>query len=468
MEQQKGNQSLGEEKISKLLLKFSLPCIISLLISALYNIVDQIFIGNSELGYLGNAATGVIFPMIVVTQAFAWWIGDGCAAYLSICQGKNDMRNVHKSIGTSLLLTLAISIILLIISAVFKEPMLRLFGASEQTLEMAMEYFSILSAFFPVFMLTNMMNSVIRADGSPAFAMISMTVGAVINIVLDPIFIFALKWGIKGAAWATVIGQTAAFLVSLIYFFHTKTFRLCGKSFLPDFPEVGGALKLGISSFITQMAIVLISLISNRMLFEYGERSVYGPDIPISVISIETKVFTVVINIVVGVVLGGQPILGYNFGAKRFDRVKRTYRAILTVTAVVGIAATLLFELCPQAVVRIFGGGDALYLEFANRTFRVFLSLVSFTCFIKMTSIFFQAVGMPVKAVIASLTRDILCFLPLVIYLPRLFEANKPGTGINGVLFASPAADLIGMAVVTVLTILFFRSLHSEHSARNC
>lgn len=454
---------LGEEKISKLLIKFSIPCILSLLISALYNIVDQIFVGNSELGYLGNAATGIVFPILIIAQAFAWCIGDGSAAYLSICQGKKDTQNSHRCIGTGITITLILSVIMLALCAVWKEPLLRLFGASDQTIGMAMEYFTIVLCFFPAFMLMNMMNAVIRADGSPAVSMASMSLGAILNIILDPIFIFALNWGIAGAAWATVIGQTFSFLVSVLYFFRTKSFRLTKDSFVPHFKIFSNALKLGASSFITQMSIVVISLVCNIMLAKYGALSIYGQDIPISVISIETKVFTIVINIVVGIVLGGQPILGYNYGAGKYKRVKETYRTILIATLAVGIVSTLIFEICPQAVIHIFGSGnDTLYLEYARRTFRIFLSLVIFTCVIKMSSIFFQAVGKPVMAVIASLTRDIVCFVPLVILIPSIYERNQAGSGVNGILFAAPAADIIGMIVAVCLTIHYFKTMESN------
>nr|WP_243141728.1 MULTISPECIES: MATE family efflux transporter [unclassified Pseudoflavonifractor] len=462
MEQAMQNRMLGEEKISKLLVKFSIPCILSLLISALYNIVDQIFVGNSALGYLGNAATGIVFPILIIAQAFAWCVGDGCAAYLSICQGKKDTQNAHRCIGTGITLTLILSIVMLVLCAVWKQPLLRVFGASDQTLGMAAEYFTIVLSFFPAFMLMNMMNAVIRADGSPAVSMASMSLGAILNIILDPVFIFGLDRGIAGAAWATVIGQSVSFLVSALYFFRTKSFRLEKKSFVPQFPNFSNALKLGASSFITQMSIVVISLTCNIMLAKYGAASVYGQDIPISVISIETKVFTIVINIVVGIVLGGQPILGYNYGAKKYDRVRETYRAILIATLAVGVASTLVFEICPQAVINIFGSGnDALYLEYATRTFRIFLSLVVFTCLVKMSSIFFQAVGKPVMAVIASLTRDIVCFVPLVILIPSIFERNQAGSGINALLFAAPAADVIGMIVAVCLTVRYFKTMES-------
>ncbi len=468
MEQTNQNRMLGEEKISKLLLKFSIPCILSLLISALYNIVDQIFVGNSELGYLGNAATGIVFPILIIAQAFAWCIGDGSAAYLSICQGKKDTQNAHHCVGTGITVTFILSVIMLALCAMWKEPLLRLFGASDQTIGMSIEYFTIVFCFFPAFMLMNMMNAVIRADGSPAVSMASMSLGAILNIILDPIFIFTLNMGIAGAAWATVIGQTVSFLVSVLYFFKTKSFHLTKKSFVPHFKIFSSALKLGASSFITQMSIVIISLTCNIMLAKYGALSVYGQDIPISVISIETKVFTIVINIVVGIVLGGQPILGYNYGAKKYNRVKETYRTILAATLAVGIVSTLIFEICPQVIINIFGSGnDTLYLEYAIRTFRIFLSLVIFTCVIKMSSIFFQAVGKPVMAVIASLTRDIICFVPLVILIPYLLEKNQPASGINGILFAAPAADVIGMIVAVFLTVRYFKKMESGENTES-
>lgn len=456
MEQTEKSRYLGEEKIGKLLIKFSIPCILSLLVSALYNIVDQIFIGNSELGYLGNAATGIVFPITIISLAFAWCFGDGCAAFLSICQGRRDTQSAHKCVGSGITVTLLTSVVLVVLCAAFKEPVLRLFGASDATIGLASDYFTIILWGLPIYMLMNMMNSVIRADGSPSLSMASMVVGAVINIILDPIFIFALHWGIKGAAYATVIGQVVSFFISFFYFFKTKTFRLKRSSFLPDFRIFRHAVQLGSSTFITQMSIVVISLVCNVMLFQYGTLSVYGPDIPISVISIETKVFTIVINIVVGIILGAQPILGYNFGARNYTRVKETFRLALTAVIGVGIVSTLIFELAPGAVVGIFGSGSELYDEFAQMTFRIFLSLITFTSIIKMTSIFFQAVGQPVKAAVLSLTRDIVCFVPLVILLPRFY-------GIKGILFAAPAADVIAMIVTLILIVRFFKTIGQEN-----
>lgn len=457
MDRSQSSQFLGTEKITKLILKFSIPCVLSLLVSALYNIVDQIFIGNSELSALGNAATGVVFPIFIISQAFAWCFGDGCAAYLNICQGKKCAQNAHKAIGTGLTLTLVVSLILMAIFFPLKKEILTLFGASENSIGYAIEYFNWILAFFPIYMLSNMFNAVIRADGSPTWSMVSMLAGAITNIVLDPVFIFACKWGMTGAAVATVIGQVVSFAISIAYIFRTKTFKLSWKSFIPDFKEVKGAIQLGASSFITQMTIVVISLVCNIMLAKYGAMSKYGIDIPIAIIGIESKVFTVVVNLVVGIVLGCQPIISYNMGAKKYDRVKELYFKILLCTIVIGVISTLLFELAPKAVVSMFGNPTNIpnpddYWEFGEKTFRIFLMLVTFTCFIKMTSIFFQAVGKPICAVVASMIRDIVCFIPLIIVLPMFF-------GIEGILFASPSADFVAMLVALALTIVFMRSL---------
>ncbi len=465
MELNQENRILGEEKISKLLLKFSVPCVMGLLISAFYNIVDQIFIGNSELGYLGNAATGVSFPVICIANAFAWCVGDGAASYLSICAGRKDNESAHKCVGTGITTTFLISIVLMILCEIFATPLMAMFGASEQTIGMAVEYFRIVAAFFPFYLLLNVMNSMIRADGSPTFAMIAMLTGAIINIILDPVFIFLLKWGIAGAAWATAIGQVASFFVCAVYFLKPKNFKLTIQSFIPNVPVLRSVIGLGAATFVTQISIVVLSLVCNMTLAQYGRLSIYGPDIPISVFSIQTKVYTIVLNIVTGIVLGGQPIFGYNYGAKKLDRVRETYRLVLKSTLVVGIVSTVIFQLWPEAVIGIFGAGDALYQEFAVKTFRIYLSLMTITCLVKMTAVFFQSIGKSVPAVVASLVRDILCFTPLAILLPQFLESVEPGTGVDGILYAAPIADFVAVLVILGLTISFFRNLAKEENA---
>ncbi len=454
------NKYLGKERISKLLLKFSIPCILSLLISSLYNIVDQIFIGNSELGFLGNAATSIVFPITIISVAFAWAIGDGTAAFLSLCQGRKDTKNVHIAVGNGILINFIISILFVLLGFLFMDKLLFLFGASEVTLPIAQDYFRIILIFIPVYMIANGMNATIRADGSPGFSMASTLIGAIANIILDPIFIFVFKWGIVGAAWATVIGQCLSLIVSIIYFTRTKTFKISWSSFKINLGIFSNVIKLGISTFITQMSIVVTSLVCNIMLAKYGAMSKYGIDIPIAVIGICMKVFTIVINIVVGIVLGSQPILGYNYGAKQYDRVRKTFKLVMFSTVIVGLISMIIFELNPSVIIKMFGTESDLYMEFAIKTFKIFLFFIVFTCIIKVSSIFFQAVGNPIKASIVSLTRDIVCFVPLVIILPIYFQ-------VEGALYAAPIADVIGIIVTIILLFLFFKKLGNEEKTNS-
>ena len=457
------NKVLGEAKIGKLLFKFSIPCVISLLISSLYNIVDQIFVGNSSLGYLGNAATGVVFPIIVVTQAFAWCFGDGCAAFLSICQGKKDTEKASKAIGNGIFWTLVAGIVIIIISLCFSDQILWLCGASDKSIDLAKSYLFILAGFFPLYMLQNMMNGVIRSDGSPLYAMLSTGVGAILNIIFDPIFIYVLNWGIKGAAWATVIGQVVSFMIGAAYFFKSKTFKLKFSSFIPDVKTFRQPLMLGISSFITQISIAVITLVGNTVVKKYGGLSKYGEDIPIAVTSIESKVFTLVLNIVVGIVLGGQPIIGYNIGARKIDRVKHTYLLILIWTVAIGVLSTLLFEIYPEGVIKVFGGQDELlYMEYGKLCFRLFLATTTITCFIKMSSIFFQSCGKPIAATISSLMRDIAFFVPLVILIPYFVEKNNPGQGSVALLYAPMISDILAFIIALILTILLFKKISMQ------
>ena len=458
MNEQENALYLKEEKINKLMLRFSIPCIMSLLVSSLYNIVDQIFIGNSELSALGNAATGVVFPVFIIAQAFAWCFGDGCAAYLNICQGRRDTEGAHRAIGSSITLSFLLGVVTVLVIFPFKVPILTLFGASENTIGYSVEYLNVVLPMIPVFILCNMMNSCIRADGSPTFAMGAMLLGAIINIILDPVFIFWFKWGMTGAALATVIGQGATFVMTVIYFLKPKTFKLNPGSFIPDKRGTLDIVKLGISTFFTQLAIVLVAVLSNVQMAKYGALSKYGADIPIAIIGIESKIFTLVINLVVGIALGCQPIIGYNMGAARYDRVRELYRKIMICTLVIGLSVTLLFELAPDFVIGLFGAptnvpNPEYYWEFGEKTLRIFLSLITISCLVKMNSIFFQAAGLPAKALVASMVRDVLCFIPLIFLLPAISPS------IELLLFAAPLSDLIAMIVTAVLSVSFVRSI---------
>lgn len=457
METNNQNKILEEAKIGTLLIKFSIPCIMGLLISSFYSIVDQIFIGNSELGILGNAATGVSFPVICIANAFAWCVGDGAASYLSICAGRKDTEHAHKSVGTGITATLIISLILMLICELAAEPLMSLFGASDQTLGLSVTYFRIIAAFFPFYLLLNVMNSMIRADGSPSYAMIAMVSGAILNIALDPLFIFVFKWGIAGAAWATAIGQVVSFTVCAVYFVKPKSFKLTKQSFIPDAQILRRLVSLGAATFITQLSVVTQTLVCNMTLAHYGALSIYGPDIPISVFSIQTKVYTIVLSIATGIALGGQPIFGYNYGAQRMDRVKEAYRKVLLATLATSLISTFIIQMWPKAIVNIFGSGNALYEEFAVKSFRIYLSLMTITCLVKMTALFFQAIGKSIHAVGSSVVRDFLCFSSLAIILPAILERNSAGSGLTGILLAAPISDLIASVVIVVLTVSFFR-----------
>lgn len=463
------NKYLGTTKIPKLLLKFSIPCILALLITSLYNIVDQIFIGHGTtegLGAVGNAATSIVFPLTLVAVALSGMLGDGTAAFLSICQGRKDTKNSHRAVGSSALLTFIISLVLVALGFIFCDEVLGLFGATADNIIYAKQYFYIILAFFPIYMLGYMLNSVIRADGAPAFAMAATVAGAVTNIILDPIFIFAFGWGIRGAAWATITGQIITLIITLVYLTRTKTFKLHLESFKPQKQVLSNITKLGISTLITQLSIVIISMVCNKMLAIYGANSVYGANDPLAIIGICMKVFTIVLSIAMGIIIGAQPILGYNIGAGQNDRVRETFRRCITATIIVGIVATIIFEACPEVIINIFGSNSEhpeLYIQFAAKTFRIFLSLVTLTCLIKVISIFFQAVGEPLKAAIVSLSRDIIIFVPLVIILPQVMN------NIDGILWAAPVADIIGIVISASLAVVYFRHLgnNSEHTTTN-
>ena len=459
-------RALGEDNLTRLMLKYSIPCILSLLISSLYNIVDQIFIGNSELSTLGNAATGVVFPVFIIAQAFAWCLGDGCAAYLNICQGRKDDENAHRAIGSSITLSFLSGILMIALILPFKEPILTLFGASENTMGYAAEYLNVILIGLPAYILANMMNSTIRADGSPTFAMATILTGAIVNLILDPIFIFVLKMGMTGAAIATVAGQLASFLLSAFYLIKPKTFLLTKKSLAVDPHATLEVLKLGFSTFITQIAIVLVAITCNIQLAKYGALSKYGADIPIAVNSILSKVFTVIINIVVGIVLGCQPIISYNMGAKKYRRVRKLYQKTVVCTLAVGLIFTLFLEFFPAFVIGLFGEpsnipNPADYWEFGVKATRIFLALTAICCLVKTDSIFFQAVGKPIHAMIASTVRDVALFVPLIFLLPNL------SLGIDGILYAAPLADLLSVAVALVLSVSFIRSLKKSEKAAN-
>ena len=451
---QNANKYLVEEKIGKLLLKFSIPCIMSLLVSALYSIVDQIFIGRG-VGYLGNGATNVVFPITVISLAVALMLGDGCAAFLSLCQGKKDLKSANKSVGNAVLLLTISGLVMTALFAIFKVQILNAFGATENNFAYANEYFDYIIIGIPFFVLGNGLNSIIRADGSPKFAMITTLVGCIINVILDPVAIFVLGWGMMGAALATITGQIVTAICGVAYLTRAKAFKLDKKSFLPDGDIIKKFLPLGISSFLTQISIVVIMGVMNNVLVTYGARSKYGADIPLTVVGIVMKVFQIVVSVCIGIAAGSQPIIGYNYGAGEYKRVKELFGAIIKAEAVVGIIAMVLFEAFPLQITAIFGSEDGLYNEFAVMAFRIFLSMIVLTCIQKATSVFLQALGKPVMAMGLSLLRDFALSVPFAIMLPMFF-------GVEGALYSAPIADIGSAIAVIIMSIVTIKELNSK------
>ena len=434
------------EPIGRLIVKFAVPCVISLLVNSLYNIVDQIFIGWG-VGYLGNGATNVVFPITIIALALSMMIGDGGAAYLSLKLGEGDVASAKKGVGNAIVMVTAVSIVLLVVFLIFVDPILTLFGATEALRPYALEYGYIIGIGLPFTMIPTALNSMIRADGSPKYAMFSVVLGAVINTVFDPIFIFVLHMGVQGAAIATVMGQVASFVVSIIYITRFKTFHFDKVMFRLKRRVCQNILTLGISSFITQIAITIVIALNNNMLAAYGAASVYGPEIPLTAMGIVMKVNQILISILVGIATGAQPIIGYNYGAKNFERVKKAFDIALVASEIVSVIAFLVFQFAPMSVVSVFGSEEGLYNEFAVMSFRIFLMLCPLTGFQTVAAIYLQAIGKPVKSAILSLSRQIIFFVPTIIILPLFL-------GVTGVLWTGPVAD--GLAFVLALGLILY------------
>lgn len=434
------------EPIGRLIAKFAIPCVISLLVNSLYNIVDQIFIGWG-VGYLGNGATNVVFPITIIALALSLMIGDGGAAYLSLKLGEGDVESAKKGVGNAVAMVTIVSIVLLVVFLVFIDPILTLFGATDVLRSYALEYGYVIGIGLPFMMIPAAVNSMIRADGSPKYAMFSMALGAVINTILDPVFIFIFQMGVRGAAIATVIGQVATFLVSVAYLFRFKTFRLARASLRLHGKTCKKVLSLGISSFITQIAITIVMALTNNLLADYGADSIYGSEIPLTAMGIVMKVNQILISILVGISTGAQPIIGFNYGAKNFARVKKAFDIALVASEVVAILAFLIFQFAPMSVVSLFGSEEGLYNEFAVMSFRIFLLLCPLTGFQTVAAIYLQAIGKPAESALLSLSRQIIFFVPTAVILPMFM-------GVTGVLWTGPVAD--GLAFVLALVLIVY------------
>lgn len=438
------------EPIGRLIVKFAVPSVIALLVNSLYNIVDQIFIGWG-VGYLGNGATNIVFPITIIALALSMMIGNGGAAYLSLKLGEGETETAQKGVGNAVSLVVVVSILLTAVFLLGINPILTLFGATDVLRPYALEYGFIIGIGLPFMMISAAINSMIRADGSPKYAMLSMVVGAVINIILDPVFIFAFEMGVQGAAIATIIGQVASFVVSVAYMPRFQSVRIQAASFRLKASICGNIAVFGLSSFITQFAITIVMALTNNLLAQYGADSIYGSEIPLTATGIVMKVNQIMIAILLGIATGAQPIIGFNYGAKSYNRVKKALEIALIASEVVSVVAFLIFQFAPMSVVSLFGSEEGLYNEFAVMAFRIFLMLCPLTGFQTVTAVYLQAVGKPVKSAILSLARQIIFFVPAALILPVFL-------GVKGVLWTGPVAD--GLAFILSIAFLWYERNH--------
>lgn len=450
--------NLGTERVSKLLAVFAIPSIISLIVNALYNIVDQIFIGQ-YIGELGNAATTVVFPIVIISLAFSLVIGNGGAAYFSIQLGRKNSKRATQIVNTVIVSSLIIGIILVVIILPFYKPLLILFGASDNVLPYAMEYARIILYGFPFVIFSLALNAVIRADGSPRFSMYSMIIGAVINTILDPILIHNFNLGIKGAAIATVIGQIIVFAITFYYTFfkfknaevNTNTVIKCLFNF--RFRLFYLLLNYGMSSFFTQISISIVQIVINNSLRYYGELSVYGGEIPLAAFGIVMKVTAIITSVIIGIGIGAQPILGYNYGLKKYTRVIYTYRLEIIVSSLISIIGWIVFVFYPEGIIPLFGkSSNPLYYEFLEKSFRIYALFFLLAGFQINTAMFFQSIGEPVKSTILTMSRSILILVPFLLILPLFY-------GIEGMLYAGPLTDLLSSVLVLYFIVKSLKNL---------
>ena len=460
-----GNQFLGTERIGKLMRQYAIPCIISLLVGALYNIVDQIFIANaSYLGSYGNAANTVVFPLTVVALAIAVMIGDGCCAFVSMALGRNEVDKARRSVGNAVVLSIAGSLVLTAVYLVFADGIIAMFGGTvnEETFRHAQEYFFYITLGIPFYMFGQAMNPVIRADGSPRFAMVSTLAGAVINIILDPVFIFVFKWGMMGAAVATVIGQVATALLAVWYLLHMKVIRPAKTDFALSGSVCGRMLTLGITSFLSQISLVAAMAAINNMLRKYGALdAVFGQaqyaQIPMAVVGIVMKFFQIVISIVVGMAAGCIPIVGYNMGAGKTLRVRDLFTRLLVAEALVGAVALVLAEGFPRQLIAIFGAANesSYYTAFAVKAFRTYLCMMILACVNKACFIFLQAVGKALASTLLSMFREVVFGVGFALLLPVFF-------GLDGVLYSMPVSDILTFVISAIIIMKTYRELNVE------
>jgi len=459
------NQFLGEEQVGKLMRKYAVPCIISLLVGALYNIVDQIFIANADyLGSYGNAANTVVFPLTVIALAIAVMIGDGCCAFVSLSLGKREVETARKSVGNAIVMVVISGLALCLLYLAFADGIIAMFGGTvnAETYKHSKEYFFYITLGIPFYMFGQALNPVIRADGSPRFAMASTLAGAVVNIILDPVFIFAFKWGMMGAAVATVLGQLVTAGLAVWYICNMKLVKPAKTDFRPDRKICGRTLVLGITSFLSQISLVAAMAAINNMIRKYGALDeIFGQEqyaqIPMAVVGIVMKFFQIVISIVVGMAAGCIPVVGFNMGAGKKQRVKELFTKLLFWEAAVGAVALVIVEVFPGQLIKIFGAANesTYYTEFALKAFRIYLCMMVFACVNKACFIFLQAMGKPIESTLLSMVREIVFGVGFALLLPLLF-------GLDGVLYSMPLSDILTFVIALVLITGTYKELDEK------
>ena len=430
----KANNPLGTEKITRLLARFAIPSIIAMVVSALYNIVDQFFIGQS-VGMLGNAATNVAFPLSITCTSVSLLCGIGGSANFNLSLGSGDSKRAERFAGNAIFLMLTIGIGLCIVVRLFLRPMMLLFGATPDILDYSLTYTGITSLGFPFLILATGGSNLVRADGSPKYSMVCTLTGAVLNTILDPLFIFVFHMGIAGAAWATVIGQVVSAVMVGTYLIHYKTVRLTLQSLKPSRQFCLRILSLGMAPFFNQLAMMVVQVVMNNTLTYYGGQSVYGPEIPLACAGIISKVGMIFFSLVIGLAQGLQPIVSFNYGAGKYKRVEETFLRAAAIATAISVGAFLLFQIFPRQIIGLFGEGSEEYFHFAEQYFRIYLFFTFINGLQPIAAHLFTSIGKATRGVFLSLTRQILFLLPLIVLLPMFL-------GIDGVMYAGPVADL--------------------------
>lgn len=461
MKENEKNNPLGTAPVPKLMASFAIPSIIGMLVSALYNIVDQFFIGQG-VGTDGNAATNIAFPFSTLCIAAALLLGIGGASCFNLTMGKGDTKRAGYFAGNALTMLAGIGIVIAAFTLIFLTPLLKLFGSPDDILPYAKDYVAVSAIGFPFLILATGGGHIVRADGSPGMTMLLNLVGAVVNTILDAIFVLGLDWGMKGAAAATVIGQIVSALMVIFYVRKFKTVKLTLKHFVPQLKVISRVCAIGMASCFNQLAIALVQVVLNNSLKHYGSLSIYGEKEPLAVAGIVMKVNMIVFSIVIGLSQGAQPIQSFNYGAKNYSRVKSSYKLALAIGGGISVVAFILFQLIPKQILGLFGTGTETYFEFGCHFFRIFLFFTWLNCIQPISSTFFTSIGKPIKGVFLSLTRQIIFFVPILLILPKFM-------GIDGILYTGPICDLLSGIVAAAMTAYEFRimtKLSAEKTAQ--